>query len=69
MKSFVSKLLLTAAALSTLIGAQVAYAQQESRPLWQGARAVHDGASLPQTGDEGVCRWSYSGGPKNPATC
>jgi len=69
MKSFVSKLLLTAAALSTLIGAQVAYAQEESRPRWQDTRAVHDGASLPQTGDEGVCRWSYSGGPKNPATC
>jgi len=74
MKSFVSKMLITSLALSTLLGAQAAYAQKQTEPDWYRARAMQDAAPPAQNVDEGTspqteCRYSYSGGPKNPITC
>ena len=74
MKSFVSKMLITSVALSTLFGAQAAYAQKQTEPDWYRVRATQQAAPSTQIVDEGIspqteCRYLYSGGPKNPATC
>jgi hypothetical protein len=70
MKSFVSKMFITSMALSTLIGAQAAYAQKQTEPDWYRARAIQEGVPAAQVVDEGTsgetgCRYLYSGGPKN----
>jgi hypothetical protein len=74
MKSFVTKMFITSMALSTLIGAQAAYAQKQAEPDWYRAPAIQEGAPPTQAVDEGIspqteCRYLYSGGPKNPFTC
>ncbi len=73
MKLFVRKMFITLMALSTLIGAQAAYAQKQTEPDSYRARAIQ-GGSPAQVVDEGTsgqteCRYLYSGGPKNPITC
>jgi hypothetical protein len=74
MKSFVSKMFITSVALATVIGTQAAYAQTQTDHDWYRVRAMQEGASPAQIADEGTspqteCRYSYSGGPKNPITC
>jgi hypothetical protein len=69
MKSFVSKMLITSAALSTLIGVQAAYAQT---PDWYRARAIQGWAPPAQVvygWNNGQTECRYSGGPKYPVTC
>jgi len=71
MKSFVSKMLITSVALSTLIGAQTAYAQQIEPDSYRGRFVQDEAPSAQLTGGWGngqtECR--YSGGPKYPITC
>jgi hypothetical protein len=74
MKSFASKTFITSVALSALIGAQAAYAQKQTEPDLNRARAMQERVSPAQAVDEGTgpqteCRYLYSGGPKNPVTC
>jgi hypothetical protein len=74
MKSFVRRMFITLMALSTLIGAQAAYAQKQTEPDSYRARAMQEGVSPAQvvdeeTGSRTECRYLYSGGPKNPITC